>query len=107
MYKPANTENRGQPMATPMVCSQNCPMKQKNNDVTVYRHSKRRHSKGPPTNHSVSSNYVDDTFMIWPHGHEKPGSFLLHLNSIHTNIQFTMKTERNGHITFPDIDVYR
>jgi hypothetical protein len=32
---------------------------------------------------------------------------LLHLNSIHTNIQISMDTERDGHIAFLDIDVYK
>jgi hypothetical protein len=51
--------------------------------------------------------YVDDTFVIWPHGRQKLDDFLLHLNNIHTNIQFTMETERDGRIAFLDIDVYR
>jgi hypothetical protein len=31
--------------------------------------------------------------VIWPHGQEIQDDFMLHLNSIHTNIQFTMDTE--------------
>jgi len=34
--------------------------------------------------------YVDDTFVIWPHGKEKLTEFLNHLKGIHTNIQFSM-----------------
>ena len=37
--------------------------------------------------------YVDDTFVIWPHGKQKLGEFLNHLNGIHKNIQFTMEIE--------------
>jgi hypothetical protein len=34
--------------------------------------------------------YVDDNFVIWPHGPEKLEGFLDHLNGLHRNIQFTM-----------------
>jgi hypothetical protein len=51
--------------------------------------------------------HVYDNFMIWPHGCEKLDHFLLHLNSIHNNIQFTTEVERDGHIPFMDTDVYR
>jgi len=49
--------------------------------------------------------YVDDTFVIWPHGKEKLMEFLIHLNGIHNSIQFTMEIER-GHLPFLDIDIY-
>ena len=51
--------------------------------------------------------YVDDTFVIWPHGKQKLGEFLNHLNGIHKNIQFTMEIEEAGHLQFLDIDIYR
>jgi hypothetical protein len=51
--------------------------------------------------------YVDDTFVIWPHGPDRLKDFLDHLNGIHQNIQFTMETERDGHLPFMDIDIYR
>jgi hypothetical protein len=38
-------------------------------------------------------HYVDDTFVIWPHGPEKLEGFLDHLYGIHRIIQFTMETE--------------
>jgi hypothetical protein len=50
---------------------------------------------------------VDDTFVIWPHGPGRLSEFLDHLNSIHESIQFTMETERDGHLPFLDIDIYR
>jgi hypothetical protein len=37
--------------------------------------------------------YVDDTFVIWPHGPDKLKHFLHHLHSIHQSIQFTTETE--------------
>ena len=33
--------------------------------------------------------YVDDTFVIWPHGQEKLTEFLNHLNGLHNKMQFT------------------
>jgi retron-type reverse transcriptase len=37
--------------------------------------------------------YVDDTFVIWPHGKTSLTDFLEHLNGQHKNIQFTMAIE--------------
>jgi hypothetical protein len=51
--------------------------------------------------------YVDDTFVIWPHGQEKLTEFLNHLNRLHNKIQFTMEIEAEGHLPFLDIDIYR
>jgi hypothetical protein len=51
--------------------------------------------------------YVDDTFVIWPHGKTSLTNFLEHLNGLHKNIQFTMEIEENGHPPFLDIDIYR
>jgi hypothetical protein len=51
--------------------------------------------------------YVDDTFVIWPHGQEKLTEFLQHLIVLHNSIHFTMETEEEGHLPFLDIDVYR
>jgi hypothetical protein len=50
--------------------------------------------------------YVDDTFVIWPHGQEKLTEFLNYLNGLHNKIQFTMEKEK-GHLPFLDIDIYR
>ena len=49
--------------------------------------------------------YVDDTFIIWPHGREKLTEYLNHLNGFHINIQFTM--EKEGHLPFLNNDIYR
>jgi hypothetical protein len=52
-------------------------------------------------------HYVDDTFVILPHGTEKLERFLDCLNGLHRNIQFTMEMEKDGHLPFLDIDVYK
>jgi len=41
--------------------------------------------------------YVDDTFVIWPHGQENLAEFLTHLSGLHNKIQFTMEKEEEGH----------
>jgi hypothetical protein len=51
--------------------------------------------------------YVDDTFVIWPHGQDKLQEFLNHLNGLHKKIQFTMETEKDGHLPFLDINIYK
>jgi hypothetical protein len=51
--------------------------------------------------------YVYNTFVIWSHGPDKLNNFLNHLNTIHKCIQLTIETERKGHLSFLDIDLYR
>jgi hypothetical protein len=47
--------------------------------------------------------YVDDTFVIWPHGKEELQKFLQHLNSLHQAIQFTIEIENNNQLPFLDV----
>lgn len=47
--------------------------------------------------------YVDDIFVIWPHGLETLETFLKHLNNIHSNMKFTMETETNNSLSFLDV----
>ena len=51
--------------------------------------------------------YVDDTFVIWPHGREQLDTFLSHLNSLHKMIRFTMEIEENNFLAFLDVKVMR
>ena len=51
--------------------------------------------------------YVDDTFIIWPHGEEELNKFLTHLNSQHRRIRFTMEKERDGKLSFLDVMIKR
>jgi hypothetical protein len=51
--------------------------------------------------------YVDDTFVIWPQGTEKLERFLDHLNGLHRKIQFAVVMEKNGHLPFLDLNIYR
>lgn len=40
----------------------------------------------------VYKYFMDDTFLRWPHGMEKPNDFVA-LNGFHKNITFTMELE--------------
>ena len=52
--------------------------------------------------------YVDDTFVIWPHGKEKLTEFHNHHSRLHNKIQFTMeKEEEDSHLAFLDLDIYK
>ena len=39
--------------------------------------------------------YVDDMFVIWPHGTDRLHSFHQHLNQQHPKIQFTVEEEKD------------
>jgi len=51
--------------------------------------------------------YVDDTFIIWPHGPELLERYLDHLNGLHRNIHFIMETEKDGHFSCLYFDICR
>ena len=56
---------------------------------------------------SLWLRYVDDTFVVWPHGRTALQDFLTHLNNQHPLIKFTMETEQNQTISFLDVQVTR
>jgi hypothetical protein len=47
--------------------------------------------------------YVDDNFVVWPHGEEELHEFLDHLNNIQPNIKFTMEVEKSLSLPFLDV----
>ena len=51
--------------------------------------------------------FVDDTNIKWAHGKENLEGFFNHLNSISTEIKFTMEVEENRSISFLDVLVTR
>ena len=51
--------------------------------------------------------YVDNTFVIWPHGQEKLDCFHEHLNTQHRNIKFTVEHERENKLGFLDVQATR
>jgi hypothetical protein len=60
-----------------------------------------------PYKPSLWLRYVDDNFVVWPHGPERLHGFLDHLNSVRSSICFTMETERDNVISFLDVLVIR
>ena len=51
--------------------------------------------------------YVDDTFVIWPHGRDKLQDFLSLLNEHHPSISFSFEIEANNTLPFLDVAVSR
>ena len=58
-----------------------------------------------PSKPKISKCYVDDTFTILDR--DRVDSFLQHLNSQQPTIRFTMETENDNKIAFPDASVSR
>ena len=56
---------------------------------------------------TIWKQYVDDTFVIWPHGRDKLETFLSHINSLHDSILFIMEIEEGKKIAFLDVQIYR
>ncbi|XP_038054619.1 uncharacterized protein LOC119726835 [Patiria miniata] len=56
---------------------------------------------------SLWLRYVDDTFVVWPHGPDTLQDFLQYLNQQHTSISFTMEQEQHGTIPFLDVKISR
>jgi hypothetical protein len=54
-------------------------------------------------NPSCGRDFIDDTYVIWPHGKEILDRFKDHLNSQAESIKFTMEIEDNNSIPFLDI----
>lgn len=47
--------------------------------------------------------YLDDTFVLWPHGADQLEEFHAHLNCQHPQIQFTKEVEEDDRISFLDV----
>jgi hypothetical protein len=52
---------------------------------------------------SLWLRYVDDTFVVWPHGPEHLQNFLSYLICLRPAIQFTMEIESDSAIPFLDV----
>ena len=51
-----------------------------------------------PSKPKLWVRYVDDTFVIWPHGPDRLQSFHQQLNKQHPKIQFTVKEEKDDQL---------
>jgi hypothetical protein len=47
--------------------------------------------------------YVNDTFMVWPHGSARLQQFLHHLKNVSPASKFTMEVEANDALPFLDV----
>ncbi|XP_071792712.1 uncharacterized protein [Asterias amurensis] len=56
---------------------------------------------------SLWLRYVDDTFVVWPHGQDSLHEFLQYLNQQHSSIKFTMEQEHSGKLPFLDVLITR
>ncbi|XP_038052349.1 uncharacterized protein LOC119725058 [Patiria miniata] len=56
---------------------------------------------------SLWLRYVDETFVVWPHGPDTLQDFLQYINKQHTSISFTMEQEQHGTIPFLDVKISR
>ena len=63
--------------------------------------------RSAPLQPKLWRRYVDDTFVIWPHGQEELHRFLQHLNDLHPNIHFTMEEENECTLSFLDVLITR
>ena len=63
--------------------------------------------RSSPLQPKLWRRYVDDTFVIWPHGQEELQRFHQHLNGIHPSIHFTMEEEKECTLPFLDVLVSR
>ena len=55
-----------------------------------------------PLKPSIYYRYIDDIFLIWPHGNDTLTHFLEHANNIHQKIKFTHERSKT---TLPFLDV--
>ena len=56
---------------------------------------------------SMWIRYVDDTFVIWPHGDDELERFHQHLNQQNQSIKFTIEEEKENQLPFLDVQVRR
>ena len=61
--------------------------------------------RSAPLKPKLRVRYVDDTFVIWPHGPDRLRSFHQHLNKQHPKIQFTVEEEKDDQLPFLDVRV--
>ena len=61
--------------------------------------------RSSPFKHKLWVRYVDDMFVIWPHGPDRLQSFHQHLNEQEPKIQFTVAEEKDDQLPFLDVRV--
>ena len=63
--------------------------------------------ENPPQNKrpTLWKHFIDDIFMVWPHGHTALHQFLEHINCLHETIKFTAQLSEKE-ISFLDTIIY-
>jgi hypothetical protein len=51
--------------------------------------------------------YIDDAFVVWPHGSPRLQQFLHHFNSLRPTIKFTIEVKANDTLPFLDVLVMK
>ena len=59
-----------------------------------------------PMKHRFWGRFVDDVISLWEHGGESLNSFLTHLNTLDSNLQFTLELEHNHKLPFLDVLIF-
>jgi hypothetical protein len=70
-------------------------------------HSEQLALDSVPHKPAMWLRYLDEKFVVWPHGTEKLKEFLSHINSLRPTIQFTTETETGNSLSFLDVLVCR
>ena len=58
-----------------------------------------------PLQPQLWKRFIDDIFLIWPHGRNSLTKFIGHLNTVHPTIKFTSDISETG-ISFLDLTIY-
>ena len=58
-----------------------------------------------PQQPTLWKRFIDDIFLIWPHGKESLNKFIKHLNGVHSTIKFTSDIS-DKEIAFLDLTIY-
>ena len=59
-----------------------------------------------PLQPQLWKRFIDDIFLIWPHGRNSLIKFIVHLNTVHPTIKFTSDISDTG-ISFLDLTIYK
>ena len=58
-----------------------------------------------PLQPKLWKRYIDDIFLIWPHGMDSLLEFIEHLNTVYPTIKFTNDISHTE-VTFLDVTIY-
>lgn len=65
-------------------------------DFFMEAFEKKKATDMAPYKPMVYKSYVNDMFLIWPHGTDRLMDFVTLLNSLYTSLKFTTGIEKEG-----------